>query len=108
MSDKIIQICPCEPDVRIAYDNEGLLEIYPPTCLAIIERCSTREIVYMETVDNEIKVVDTKDKNPPASTVGNDWFFAEETPNDKILVAPFGMGEAEVFEIPLNDMLVCW
>ena len=63
MSDKIIQICPCEPDVRIAYDNEGLLEIYPPTCLAIIERCSTREIVYMETVDNEIKVVDTKDKN---------------------------------------------
>jgi hypothetical protein len=63
MSEKIIQICPCEPDVRIAYDNEGLLEIYPPTCLAIIERCSTREIVYMETVDNEIKVVDTEDKN---------------------------------------------
>jgi hypothetical protein len=63
MSEKIIQICPCEPDVRIAYDNEGLLQIYPPTCLAIIERCSTREIVYMETVDNEIKVVDTEDKS---------------------------------------------
>jgi hypothetical protein len=63
MAEKVLQICPCPKEVRIAWYNAGRIDLHKPTCLAIVERGLTQEVVYLETVDNVIERVDTEDKN---------------------------------------------
>ena len=62
MSEKILQICPCSEKARVARYNNGNVELCVPTCLALIEKGASREVVYMETVDNEVQRVDNEDK----------------------------------------------
>ena len=58
MGQRIIQLCPASTEARIGWYNKGVLDLYPPTCLALVEKGTSREILYMETVDNEVKEVD--------------------------------------------------
>lgn len=61
---EILQIIPAAPDDRIAWYNEGLVCFTVPVCLALVKQgLKEKEVVYMETVDNEIKIVDTEDEN---------------------------------------------
>ena len=63
MAERIIQICPASPEVRIAWYNKGEVDLYPPACLAIVEKGTAQDVVYLEIVDNEVKPVDTDDKD---------------------------------------------
>ena len=62
MSQRIIQLLSAPEGAKIAYYNhEGKVDLYPPTCIALVEKGTTRNIVYFETVDNEISEVDIDD-----------------------------------------------
>jgi hypothetical protein len=63
MAKRIVQICSAPPNVKIAYYNSGEVDLYSPTCMAFVERGTDQAIVYMETVDNEVKEVDTEAKD---------------------------------------------
>lgn len=60
MAQRIIQLLPCPEEVRIAYRNPDTrgVDLYPATCIALIEKGATQGVVYLETVNNEIKEVD--------------------------------------------------
>ena len=65
MSYKILQISPAPSHIRIVYydpDNVDLIRIDTPTCLALVEKGSSKEVVYMETESNNIDFIDTDDK----------------------------------------------
>jgi uncharacterized protein (DUF1684 family) len=56
MAIKILQICPVPSDLRVVwYNGDGGVDIYPPVCLALTEKGSAQEIVYMEMVNEEIQ-----------------------------------------------------
>lgn len=62
MSTKVIQICPS--DVKAVWFSPSSLdhvEIDKVACLAIVEKGTSREVVYMEVMDNLIDVIDTED-----------------------------------------------
>jgi hypothetical protein len=63
MAEKVLQIIPYPTEVRIAMYENGNVGIHKPTCLALVERGTTQEIVYMEMVDNVVERVDTEHKN---------------------------------------------
>ena len=64
MAQRIIQLLSAPESARTAYYNhEGKVDLYPPTCIALVEKGSNQDVVYMETVDNEIKEVDITDPN---------------------------------------------
>jgi hypothetical protein len=62
MAEKIVQIMPCQPEVRIAMYDSGNVSLHKPTCLALVERGAIQEVVYLEMVDNTIEQVDTASK----------------------------------------------
>jgi hypothetical protein len=63
MSERITQICPCPSSARAAFYVDGHVTLSPLTCLAIIEKGANQEVCYMETIDNEVKRVDTEHKD---------------------------------------------
>jgi hypothetical protein len=58
MGEKTTQLCPVSPEIRIAWYEGGTVRIYPPVCVALVERGTARDTVFLEVVDNEIRVVD--------------------------------------------------
>ena len=59
MAVKILQICPVPNDLRVVwYDGDGGVDIYPPVCLALTEKGSAQEVVYMEMINEEIQPLD--------------------------------------------------
>jgi hypothetical protein len=60
---RILQIIPAPPNVGVAYyDPTQQPERYVVnaiTCLALVENGKIQDVVYMETVDNLVKEVDT-------------------------------------------------
>jgi hypothetical protein len=63
MAERTIQICPAHPDIRVAWYKDGDAIVYPPVCLAIVEKGTAQDVLYMELVDNEVVPVDTENKN---------------------------------------------
>lgn len=59
---EVLQIIPAPPDDRIAWYNEGKVNFTVPTCLALVKKGTTKSVVYMETTDDEIEIVDPEDK----------------------------------------------
>ena len=60
MASRIIQLCPIPLNIRYGWLNENVLKLYQPLCIALVEKGTQQDIVYMETVDNEVKPVDIK------------------------------------------------
>jgi hypothetical protein len=61
MAQRIIQIIPAPTTLKIARYDFDRAVLYPPVCLALVEKGNTQGVVIMEGVDNEIVELDTED-----------------------------------------------
>jgi hypothetical protein len=83
MSQRIIQIIPSPPEHRSVYYNpeRGDIVVVHLTCLALVEKGSNQSVVYMETVDKEVKEADTDDPNFMGFCSADDTLYLTELSN---------------------------
>jgi len=61
MATKIIQLLQAPDDIRIARIDNGKYKPYLPLCIALTETGANQEVVFLEVVDNKVRIIDIED-----------------------------------------------